>query len=132
MSTNTEGSQPSLFTPEGKPDPSVFSTEHNREGIRVGYLRLITAWPFPDEVIRKLAKQVRAFVVPEINMGQMGREVERCAGGQALVLGVNRPGGDILEAEPVLNAIRRAAGREVQPEERQRRVASPMAGGEEE
>ncbi|RPI51855.1 MAG: 2-oxoacid:acceptor oxidoreductase subunit alpha [Chloroflexi bacterium] len=103
-----------------------------REGIRVGYLRLITAWPFPDEAIRKLAKQVRAFVVPEINMGQMVREVERCSGGQALVLGANRPGGDILEAEQVLNAIRQAAGREVQPEERPRRVASPVGGAEEE
>ncbi|HSJ53875.1 MAG TPA: 2-oxoacid:acceptor oxidoreductase subunit alpha [Anaerolineae bacterium] len=112
---------------------SLWPIEQARgEGIRVGYLRLITAWPFPDEVIRRLAKQVRAFVVPEINMGQMVREVERCAGGQALVLGANRPGGDILEAEQVLNAIRQAAGREVQPEAMLRRAASPMGGAEEE
>ncbi len=103
-----------------------------REDIRVGYLRLITAWPFPDEAIRKLAKQVRAFVVPEINMGQMVREVERCAGGQALVVGVHRPGGDILEAHQVLNAIRQAAGREVQADERHHRAASPLDGFEEE
>ncbi len=106
--------------------------EARREGIRVGYLRLITAWPFPDETIRKLAKQVRAFVVPEINMGQMVREVERCAGGQALVVGVHRPGGDILEAHQVLNAIRQAAGREVQADERHHRAASPLDGFEEE
>lgn len=85
-----------------------------REGIRVGYLRLITAWPFPEEQVRQLAKRVRAFVVPEINMGQMIREVERCACGHALVLGANRAGGDILEPEHVLNVIRQAAGREVQ------------------
>ena len=85
-----------------------------REGIRVGYLRLITVWPFPDEPIRRLAKRVRAFVVPEINMGQMVREVERCAGSQALVFGVNRAGGDILEAHHVLNGIRQAAGRAVE------------------
>ena len=82
-----------------------------QEGIRVGYLRLISVWPFPDEVIRKLAKGIRAFVVPEINMGQIVREVERCAGGQALVFGANRAGGDILEAEHVLDVIRLAAGR---------------------
>ncbi|HNS53086.1 MAG TPA: 2-oxoacid:acceptor oxidoreductase subunit alpha [Anaerolineae bacterium] len=82
-----------------------------REGIRVGYLRLITVWPFPDEPIRKLAKAVRAFVVPEINLGQMVREVERCAGGQAQVFGANRAGGDILEPEHVLDVIRLAAGR---------------------
>lgn len=82
-----------------------------KEGIRVGLLRLITVWPFPDDRIRQLAKQVRAFVVAEINMGQIVREVERCAASNAEVHGVNRPGGDILEPDRVLGAIRRAAGR---------------------
>ncbi len=82
-----------------------------REGIRVGYLRLITVWPFPDEAIRQLAKGIRAFVVPEINLGQIAREVERCAAGQAQVFGANRAGGDILEPHHVLNVIRQAAGR---------------------
>ena len=82
-----------------------------QEGIRVGYLRLITVWPFPEERIRNLAKGIRAFVVPEINMGQISREVERCAAGQALVIGANRAGGDILEPEHVLEVIRSAAGR---------------------
>ncbi len=85
-----------------------------REGIRVGYLRLITVWPFPEEKVRKLAKGIRAFVVPEINMGQMIREVERCAAGQALTVGANRAGGDILEPHRVLEIIRRAAGRATQ------------------
>ena len=82
-----------------------------QEGIRVGYLRLITVWPFPEERIRNLAKGIRAFVVPEINMGQISREVERCAAGQAVVIGANRAGGDILEPEHVLKVIRSAAGR---------------------
>ena len=81
-----------------------------KEGIKVGYLRLITVWPFPDEVIRKLAEKVDAFIVPEINMGQIGREVERCAQGKAKVIGVNKPGGDILDPEKVLQAIRIGAG----------------------
>jgi 2-oxoglutarate ferredoxin oxidoreductase subunit alpha len=87
--------------------------EARQEGIRVGFLRLITVWPFPEDRIRELAKQVRAFVVPEINMGQIVREVERCAGGRAQVFGVNRAGGDILEPEHVLKVIREAAGRAV-------------------
>jgi 2-oxoglutarate ferredoxin oxidoreductase subunit alpha len=82
-----------------------------KEGIRIGYLRLITVWPFPEEQIRALAKKIRAFVVPEINDGQMVREVERCAAGQAQVIGVNRLGGDILEPQRVLSALRAAAGR---------------------
>jgi len=80
-----------------------------QEGLRVGFLRLITVWPFPEERIRELSKQVRAFVVPEINMGQMVREVERCTAGRAGVYPVNRPGGDMLEAEQVLKVIRKAA-----------------------
>jgi 2-oxoglutarate ferredoxin oxidoreductase subunit alpha len=82
-----------------------------KEGMRVGYLRLITVWPFPEERIRELAKSVRAFVVPEINMGQIVHEVERCAAGQALVFSANRAGGDILEPSKVLAVIRQAAGR---------------------
>ena len=42
-----------------------------KEGIRVGLLRLITVWPFPEERIRKLADSTPALVVPEINMGQI-------------------------------------------------------------
>ncbi len=82
-----------------------------KEGIRIGYLRLITVWPFPEERIRLLAKKIRAFVVPEINDGQILREVERCAAGHANVIGVNRLGGDILEPQLVLSALRAAAGK---------------------
>ena len=53
------------------------------KGRKVGMLRLVTLWPFPSQVIRQLAKQVKAFVVPEINYGQMAYEVERTAGGNA-------------------------------------------------
>jgi 2-oxoglutarate ferredoxin oxidoreductase subunit alpha len=79
-----------------------------REGIKVGTLRLITVWPFPEERIRQLAGQVRAFVVPEINFGQIALEVERCAAGQAEVILVRHAGGSIHEPERVLEAIRGA------------------------
>ena len=81
-----------------------------KDGIRVGYLRLITVWPFPEQRIFDLAKRIRAFVVPEINMGQIRLEVERCSAGQAQVHGVHRLGGDILEPQQVLGAIHTAAG----------------------
>lgn len=80
-----------------------------KEGIRVGYLRLITVWPFPEDTIKVLAKKVGAFVVPEINMGQITLEVERCAAGKTQVFGVHKPGGDILNPQDVLAAIRKAA-----------------------
>ena len=79
------------------------------EGIRVGLLRLVTVWPFPDEEIRALAAQVDRIVVPEINMGQIAREVERCAAGQAEVIRVSHPGGGIHDPQQVLRTIRGAA-----------------------
>ncbi len=79
------------------------------EGIRVGLLRLVTVWPFPDEQIHALAAQVDGLVVPEINMGQIVREVERCAAGQAAVFRVSHPGGGIHDPQQVLNTIRDAA-----------------------
>ena len=89
---------------------SLWPIEQAREeGIKVGYLRLITVWPFPEETISKLATKVGAFVVPEINMGQITREVERCAAGNAQVFGVHKPGGDILDPGDVLDTIRKAA-----------------------
>ncbi len=79
------------------------------EGIKVGLLRLITVWPFPEERVRELARKVKAFVVPELNFGQIALEVERCAAGQAEVILVPHPGGDVHEPEKVLEAIREAA-----------------------
>jgi 2-oxoglutarate/2-oxoacid ferredoxin oxidoreductase subunit alpha len=98
---------------------SLWPIEQARqEGIRVGYLRLITVWPFPEAQISQLAGQVRAFVVPEINLGQIIYEVQRCSAGRARVYGVQKPGGDILDPQTVLYAIRRAAGRtDEQPHE---------------
>ncbi len=80
-----------------------------KEGIRVGYLRLITVWPFPEEKVKELARRIKAFVVPEINYGQISLEVERCAEGKAEVILVPHAGGDIHKPEDVLEAIRKAA-----------------------
>ncbi|MBC7263729.1 MAG: 2-oxoacid:acceptor oxidoreductase subunit alpha [Chloroflexi bacterium] len=80
-----------------------------KEGIRVGLLKLVTVWPFAEEKIRELAAHVSAFVIPEINMGQIALEVERCAAGKAATILVPHAGGSIHEPEPILDAIRRGA-----------------------
>ena len=77
------------------------------EGIRVGILRLITVWPFPEERIRDIAGQVRAFVVPEINYGQISLEVERCACGMAKTVLVPHMGGGVHSPETILEAIKK-------------------------
>jgi len=78
-------------------------------GVRVGKLRLIAAWPFPEARIRELAGRVKAFVVPELNLGQMVREVERAAAGRAQAIPVTHAGGGVHRPEVILEAILEAA-----------------------
>jgi len=75
------------------------------EGIKVGSLRLITAWPFPEHIIRALAPKVKGLIVAELNLGQMVREVERCAGGKCRVVHVGHAGGTVHQPEDILKAI---------------------------
>jgi len=75
------------------------------EGIKVGFLRLIVVWPFPEERIRELAQAVKAFVVPEINLGQMVLEVERCAAGKAPAILVPHAGGGVHDPADICQAI---------------------------
>jgi len=79
------------------------------EGLRVGLLRPVVVWPFPEKRIRELATRVRAFVVVEMNYGQMVYEVERCAGDQARTVLVGHGGGTVHDPEEILQAIREAA-----------------------
>jgi 2-oxoglutarate ferredoxin oxidoreductase subunit alpha len=78
-------------------------------GVRAGKFRLITAWPFPVERIRDLAARVKAFVVPELNLGQMVYEVERATAGKAAVIPVTHAGGGVHRPEAILDAIMEAA-----------------------
>ncbi len=75
------------------------------KGIKVGKFRLITAWPFPEKKIAEIAGKVKAMVVPEINLGQMVREVERAAAGKCIVRPVSHAGGSVHKPEDILNAI---------------------------
>jgi 2-oxoglutarate ferredoxin oxidoreductase subunit alpha len=79
------------------------------QGIKVGWLKLIAVWPFPEDLIRALAPRVKAFVVPEINYGQIALEVERCAAGRARTILVPHAGGEVHAPEVILEAILRAA-----------------------
>ena len=80
-----------------------------KAGIKVGVMRLITVWPFPEDRIKELAGKVKAFVVPELNLGQMRREVERCAFGRAPAIGVPHCGGWVHDPDDILKAIKEAA-----------------------
>ena len=75
------------------------------QGLKVGKLRLIIAWPFPEKLIRELASRAKAFVVPELNLGQMVLEVERAAHGAAKTIHVPHAGGGVHQPEAIEKAI---------------------------
>ena len=89
---------------------AVKGIEKAREkGIKVGNLRLVAVWPFPDEKITELAKTAKAFVVPEINYGQIVFEVDRCAHGKANVVLVPHGGAGVHNPDDIADAIEFAA-----------------------
>lgn len=77
-------------------------------GLKIGLLKLVTVWPFAEDRIRELASKVKAFVVPEINMGQISLEIERCAAGQAQTILVPHAGGGLHDPNDVMAAIKKA------------------------
>jgi 2-oxoglutarate ferredoxin oxidoreductase subunit alpha len=80
-----------------------------KRGIKVGMLRLIVAWPFPEPRILELAGQGKAFVVAEMNYGQMFFEVERSARGKAPVLLAGHGGGTVHNIDDLAKKIVEAA-----------------------
>ena len=80
--------------------------EARDQGIKAGLLRLITVWPFPEALIRNLAKRVKGFVTVEINLGQIHLEVERCAAGKVPSFLVGHPGGTIITPERVVEELK--------------------------
>ncbi len=79
------------------------------EGIPVELVRPVTLWPFPEEVVRKMAEKVDVIIVPELNLGQVILEVERVACGKARVTGINRVDGEPITPAEILAHIREVA-----------------------
>ncbi len=80
-----------------------------KKKIKVGGFRSLVTWPFPEKRIRELAKKVKAFVVPEINFGQIVYEVERCASGNCNVYSIPAAGGAVHKPEDISEVIIKAA-----------------------
>lgn len=80
--------------------------EAREQGIKAGLLRLLTVWPFPEDMVRELSKQVKKFITVELNLGQIHLEVQRCAEGRAPALLVGHAGGSAITPEEILEKIR--------------------------
>lgn len=85
--------------------------EARAEGIKAGFIKLETVWPFPETLIREIAPRVRALIMPEINAGQMVLELERCAGGACPVHLIPHFGGSIIHPDVIIDAIKNFTGK---------------------
>ncbi len=83
--------------------------EARKQGIKVGMIRPITLWPFPEEQFKRAAQKINKFISVELSMGQMIEDVKLAVGSNAEVTLCNRTGGMIPSPEEVLAAIVDAA-----------------------
>lgn len=73
------------------------------EGVRAGLLRLVTLWPFAEEAVRDIAARARFVLVPEMNRGQLLREVQRVA---PIARGYHRTDGEVIEPGEIVAAVK--------------------------
>ncbi len=87
--------------------PAIEAVEMARaQDISVGNLRLITIWPFADELIFNLSQKTKYFIVPEMNMGQIFHKVSEYSRGNAEVIRFGKIGGELHSPEEILAKIK--------------------------
>ncbi|EFI33779.1 pyruvate flavodoxin/ferredoxin oxidoreductase domain protein [Desulfonatronospira thiodismutans ASO3-1] len=74
-------------------------------GVRAGLLKLKTLFPFPRPAVEKMLRQCSNVVVPEMNMGQMSREIKRVNATQSKIITLNRVDGQIITPGQILSKI---------------------------
>lgn len=83
--------------------------EAREKGVRVGLLKLVTLWPFARLAVEKVLQTSKVLIVPEMNMGQISREVKRVNRGIARVFTLNKVDGTIITPEEILRRIEEVA-----------------------
>ncbi len=93
----------------GSPSRGVKSAvkELRKSGVKVGFFRPITLFPFPHKRLAELAQKVKKFIVVEINMGQMVRDVRLAINGKAEVELINKPVGAPIDVETIIQEVMR-------------------------
>ncbi|MBI5345294.1 MAG: 2-oxoacid:acceptor oxidoreductase subunit alpha [Deltaproteobacteria bacterium] len=105
--TDLDGAEVAVFAIGSTARSARYAVKQARaEGIKAGLLRPLTIWPFPDKAVRELSKRVKSIIVPEMNLGQMVLEVERCSK-KADVAGIHRVDGEPINPGQILEAIKR-------------------------
>ena len=91
--------------------PKTMQTDYRH--LKVGLIKINTVWPFPEEALKRLTKNVDLIIVPEMNVGKYYREVERVLK-NTKVLSMPKSGGDLHNPKELLDRIVKEVG--VKPE----------------
>jgi len=83
--------------------------EARENNIKAGLLKLNTLWPFMRAAVDKVLRSARVLLVPEMNMGQISREVKRVNQGKARVVGINKLDGTMITPEEILKRLLEAS-----------------------
>jgi len=75
----------------------------NGKGYKIGLVRLKTLWPFPEKIFQNIPKTVSKIIVPEMNQGQIIREIQRFTDCQ--VIPYNKTNGTVITATEILDTI---------------------------
>ena len=74
-------------------------------GIKAGLLKLVTLFPFPRAAIEKTALSCQSLLVPEMNWGQISREVKRVNRGRCRVVTLNKFDGTLITPNEILKKL---------------------------
>ena len=77
-----------------------------KEGIKVGQIKMVTVWPFPEKRVLELAGKVKALIMVEMNYGQVYLEMDRCAAGKCETYLVGHAGGTVHDPDDIYKCIK--------------------------
>ncbi len=79
--------------------------EARKLGVKAGLIQLVTLWPFPRQAVEPVLRRARMALVPELNMGQISREIKRISQGATRVETLNRIDGNLITPGEILRRL---------------------------
>jgi 2-oxoglutarate ferredoxin oxidoreductase subunit alpha len=76
-----------------------------QQGIKAGLIQLVTLFPFPKNTVVNAMRQCKAVLVPEMNIGQISREVKRVNPGSTEIFKYNRIDGQLITPIEIFEEI---------------------------
>jgi len=97
-----------LIVAYGAPSRSAITAvkKAREEGLKAGFIKLETVWPFPEDMLREAAKNAQKVIVVEMNLGQIFHEVQRILRNHEVHL-LPKIGGEMHKPNEILESIKK-------------------------